>query len=150
MKQPSFRNARSQRGATLIITLVMLVLITLLGVSAIRASTGDEKMAGNTRDRDRAMQAAEAALRTCLNQVKNTTYTGTPLAPAAIAGVQNWEVAANWSNTNSTAVSIDSTLAAEPRCMFETLGTGNFRITSRAVGGSSLTEVILQATYAAG
>ena len=126
------------------------MLITLLGVSAIRATTVDEKMAGSTRDRDRALQAAEAAVRQCLSQIKNSTYAGTPLAPAPITGVQNWEVAANWTNSNSSPVSVDTELAAQPRCMYETLGTGNYRVTGRAVGASSLTEVILQATYTAG
>jgi type IV pilus assembly protein PilX len=142
---------RSQRGATLIITLVMLVLITLLGLSAIRSTTVDEKMAGSSRDRERALQAAEAAMRYCLGQIKNSTYTGTPLVPAAISAKPHWEVATNWSNTNSSPVTIDTTLAAQPRCMYEALGagTGNYRITGRAVGGSTLTEVMLQATYTA-
>lgn len=140
---------RSQRGATLIITLVMLVLITLLGVSAIRASTVDEKMAGSTRDRERALQAAEAAVRQCLSQVKNATYSGVVMTPAAISANPNWEVAANWSNTNSTSVSVDSALSSQPRCLVEELGTGSgsYRVTGRALGGSSLTEVVLQATY---
>ena len=139
---------RAQRGATLIITLVMLVLITLISVSSMRTSTMDEKMAGNARDRDKAFQAAEAAVQQCLMLIKNDTYAGTPLTPAASTGTPNWELA--WDNTNSTAMTVDSTgLSAQPRCMYEALGTstGSYRVTGRAVGGSSLTEVILQATY---
>lgn len=150
MKSIFTRRARSQRGATLIITMVMLVLITLLGLSAIRTTTVDEKMAGNTRDRERALQAAEAAVRSCLNQIKNGSYTGTPLTPAPITADPHWEVAANWANGNSVAVAVDTdNLAAQPRCMYETLGAGtsNYRVTGRAVGGSTLTEVVLQATY---
>jgi type IV pilus assembly protein PilX len=140
----------SQRGATLIITMVMLTLITLVGVSTIRTSTVDEKLAGASRDRDKAFQAAEAAMQQCLKQVKNATYAGTPLTPAVSTSTPNWEVAANWTNGNSVAVAVDSAgLAAQPRCMFETLGAGteNYRITGRAVGASTLTEVVLQATY---
>ena len=142
----------TQRGTTLIITLVMLVLVTLVGVSSIRTSTMDEKMAGNSRDRDKALQAAEAAVVKCLEPLKNETYAGVPLTPAAAAATPNWEVAANWANANSTPVVVDATgLAAQPRCMYEALGagTGNYRVTGRAVGGSSLTVVMLQATYAA-
>jgi type IV pilus assembly protein PilX len=141
---------RTQRGATLIITMVMLVLITMVCVSTIRTSTIDEKMAGAGRDRDKAFQAAEGAVQQCLNQIKNATYAGTPLTPAAAASAPNWEVAANWSNSNSVEMALDSTgLAAQPRCMFEALGagTGSYRITGRAVGASTLTEVVLQATY---
>jgi type IV pilus assembly protein PilX len=150
MKQP-LKPQRRQRGATLIITLVMLVLITLLSVSTIRTSTMDEKMAGSFRDRDKAFQAAEAAVQSCLAKLQTETYTGTPLTPAAATATPNWEVAANWSNTNSVAVDLGGTakLAAQPRCMYEALGagSGNYRVTGRAVGGSSLTEVILQVTY---
>jgi len=154
MKRLSPSPAR-QRGVTLIVTMLMLVLITLIVISTIRTSTMDEKMAGAARDRDKAFQAAEAAVQTCLTQIKNETYTGTPMTPAVAAtATQNWEVAANWTNTNSVEVAIapqlsDTGLAAWPRCMFETLGTGtgSFRVTGRAVGASSLTEVMLQATY---
>ncbi len=149
MKHP-LHSKRAQGGATLIITMVMLVLITMVCVSTIRTSTVDEKMAGAGRDRDKAFQAAEGAVQQCLNQLKNATYAGTPLTPAVATSLPNWEVAANWSNSNSVAIALDSTgLAAQPRCMFEALGagTGSYRVTGRAVGASSLTEVVLQATY---
>jgi len=155
MYPPSASLRSRQRGVTLIITMLMLVLITLIVVSTIRTSTADERMAGASRDRDKAFQAAEAAVQICLNQLKNETYVGPPLTPAAsTSATQNWEVAANWSNSNSIEIAItsqlsDASLAAWPRCMFESLGTGtgSYRVTGRAVGGSSLTEVILQATY---
>ena len=107
-------------------------------------------MAGGARDRDKALQAAEAAVLKCLEPLKNETYAGTPLTPAAATATPHWEVDANWSNGNSTAVTVDATgLAAQPRCMYEALGagTGNYRVTGRAVGGSSQTVVMLQATY---
>ena len=143
---PSLR-PQSQRGATLIITLVMLVLITLLCVSTIRSTTVDEKLAGNSRDRDRALQAAEAAVRQCLSQLKNSTYGGAKLAPTAFSATPNWEV--TWTDSNSTQVSIDSTLSSQPRCMVEELGTGtgSYRVTGRAFGASQTTLVMLQATY---
>jgi type IV pilus assembly protein PilX len=143
------RSPHHQRGATLIITLVMLVLITLVGLSSLRATTMDEKMAGNARDRDKAFQAAEAAVQFCLGQLKDGTYAGVPLTPAAAGSSQVWDVAANWTNGNSVAVSVDATgLAAQPRCMFESLGAaGSYRVTGQAVGASSQTVVMLQATY---
>ena len=151
MLQISSLRAHDQRGTTLIVTLVMLVLITLVSVSTIRTSTMDEKMAGNSRDRDKAFQAAEAAVQQCLNQLETNPASVTALTPAAAAATPHWEVAANWTNGNSFEKTVDiagsAGLAAKPRCMFETLGTDNYRVTGRAVGGSALTEVILQATY---
>jgi type IV pilus assembly protein PilX len=141
----------TQRGVTLIITLVMLVLITLVGVASIRNSTMDEKMAGNSRDRDKAFQAAEAAVQSCLAKVQADTYPGTALVPAAANATPHWEVIGNWSNGNSIEVDLGTAaqLAAQPRCMREELGagTGSYRVTGRAVGASTLTVVMLQATY---
>ena len=142
-------DARGQRGVTLIVTLVMLVLITLVGVSSIRNTTMDERMAGNSRDRDKALQAAEAAVQTCLARIQAGTYTGTPLTPAGAAATPVWEVAANWTGGNSVEIDLGTgaRLSAQPRCMYETLGSDSYRVTGRAVGSSALTEVILQATY---
>ena len=55
---------RGQRGATLVIALVFLLLLTLIGVTAMQTSTMQERMTGNTLDINRAFQSAEAALRT--------------------------------------------------------------------------------------
>lgn len=54
---------RSQRGMTLIVGLIMVLLMSIVAVSAIRGSNMQELMAGNMRDRNLAFQAAEAALR---------------------------------------------------------------------------------------
>jgi type IV pilus assembly protein PilX len=47
----------------LIISLIMLLLLTLIGVTAIKTTTLEEKMASNLRDQNLAFQAAETALR---------------------------------------------------------------------------------------
>jgi type IV pilus assembly protein PilX len=52
-----------QNGAVLLISLIILLLITLLGTTAIQTSTLEEKMAGNLYDKNIAFQAAESALR---------------------------------------------------------------------------------------
>lgn len=56
-------NKSRQRGATLIVGMIMLLLLTLIGVAGMQDTLLQEKMAGNARDRDMALQAAEAALR---------------------------------------------------------------------------------------
>ena len=55
--------AAKQSGAVLIIALVMLLILTLLGVSVMESSVVEERMAGNSLDRNIAFQAAEASLR---------------------------------------------------------------------------------------
>ncbi len=52
-----------QRGVVLAIALIMLVILTLLGVSALQVTGLEERMTGNMRDRSLAFQSAEAALR---------------------------------------------------------------------------------------
>ncbi len=51
-----------QKGATLIVALVILAVITLLGVASMRSSTLELRMANSMRERASAFQAAEAAL----------------------------------------------------------------------------------------
>jgi type IV pilus assembly protein PilX len=54
---------KSQSGAVLLVSLIFLLLLTILGLSAIQSSTLQERMAGNGRDVNTAFQAAEAAMR---------------------------------------------------------------------------------------
>jgi type IV pilus assembly protein PilX len=54
-----------ERGVALIVGLVILAVLSLIGVAAFTMSTQQERMAGNSRDRIRAFEAAEAALRDC-------------------------------------------------------------------------------------
>lgn len=63
MRKPIIR--KSQDGAVLITTLMILVLLTIFGVSTMDTNILEEKMAGNMRERNVAFQSAEAALRAC-------------------------------------------------------------------------------------
>ena len=63
----------TQRGAVLIVALVMLLVLTVLGTASIRDTTMEERMAGNFRDRTAALEAAETALRTGEAGISNTT-----------------------------------------------------------------------------
>jgi len=63
MNLPRKTTRQKQEGAVLVVTLMILLVITLLTVSNMRGSILEEKMAGNTNDRNVAFQAAESALR---------------------------------------------------------------------------------------
>lgn len=52
-----------QEGAALATSLIILLMLTLMGVAAMQATTLEEKMAGNLRNENLAFQATEAALR---------------------------------------------------------------------------------------
>ena len=64
MRQTSAWSRRSrQRGAVLYIALMLLIVLTIIGVTAARLQTGEAVMARNDHNHQLAMQAAEAALR---------------------------------------------------------------------------------------
>ena len=52
-----------QQGAILIVALIMLLLLTIIGLSSMRGTSIQESMSGNLRDSNLSLQAAEAALR---------------------------------------------------------------------------------------
>jgi len=53
----------AQRGAIMITALMILLLMTVFGISTMDTNILEEKMAGNMRDRNTAFQSAESALR---------------------------------------------------------------------------------------
>lgn len=52
-----------QRGAVLIVSLIMLLILTLLGVAAMQTTTMEERMAGSMHAHNIAFQSAEMGLR---------------------------------------------------------------------------------------
>ncbi|MCU0841801.1 MAG: PilX N-terminal domain-containing pilus assembly protein [Thiobacillaceae bacterium] len=53
----------SQRGVTLLTSLIVLVVLTALGIAVMNTAALEERMSGGWQDRKRAYQAAEMALR---------------------------------------------------------------------------------------
>lgn len=68
------------RGIVLVTTLILLLIMTVLGISALRATTLEERMSGNWRDRNLALQAAEAGLRAGERFIGPLTVAPTPHA----------------------------------------------------------------------
>lgn len=62
-KQLNLSSYQKQKGVALAISLIMLLMLTIIGISNMESTIMEEKMAGNIIDRNRALQAAEAALR---------------------------------------------------------------------------------------
>ncbi len=54
--------ASRQRGIALVMALVFLVLLTIIGITALNTTSLEEKMTNNVKDRNLAFQAAESAL----------------------------------------------------------------------------------------
>lgn len=62
-RSPGRRPIPRQRGAVLVVSLLLLLVMTLLGLGASQSTRLQERMAGNQRDQELALQAAEAAMR---------------------------------------------------------------------------------------
>jgi len=58
-----YRRYSKQKGATLIVAVIFLIMLSILGINVAQVSNLEEHMAGNSRNRDLAFQAAEAALK---------------------------------------------------------------------------------------
>ncbi|HID81768.1 MAG TPA: hypothetical protein EYH06_12175 [Chromatiales bacterium] len=61
-----------QQGAVLVVSLLILLVMTMLGLAAMQTSVLEEKMAGNALDKSMAFQAAEAGLRAGENRLKGS------------------------------------------------------------------------------
>ena len=61
----------AERGFSLIVSLMMLIVIIILGISASQMSVNEERAARNDRDRQIAFQAAEAALKDAEFEIRN-------------------------------------------------------------------------------
>ncbi|HEY5673449.1 MAG TPA: PilX N-terminal domain-containing pilus assembly protein [Malonomonas sp.] len=161
----------NEDGAVLIVGLMILVVLSLLGVTTMQTSTIEEKMANNMGQRQFAFQAAEAGLREAearlagLGGIDPTLPILTPAAPAA---APLWTTANRWTTTNAlTGSQLGSGIAGvaeQPRYIVELLQEipegeepleadvpvtteTMYRVTSRGVGGVSTAEVILQITH---
>lgn len=72
----------NQRGAILITGLVMLVVLTLLALSAIKSSTTDLRIAGNAQTDEEVVAAAQRTT----ELVISSNFTANPVASSAVIG----------------------------------------------------------------
>lgn len=59
--------ARRQAGATLMVTLIMLIMLTLFAVSAMNTSTTNLQVVGNMQSRTEALEASRVAIETTIS-----------------------------------------------------------------------------------
>jgi|SRR5712671_3534413 len=77
-----FSTAHTQRGAALVVSLLLLSVLTILALSASQSTRLQERMAGNARDVDVAFQSAEAGVRNAEDYITGLTRQTGP-CPAA-------------------------------------------------------------------
>ncbi|MEJ2686694.1 MAG: PilX N-terminal domain-containing pilus assembly protein [Gammaproteobacteria bacterium] len=106
MHSKALSQTARQKGAVLIVSLLILLVMTVIGIVAMDTTTLEEKMAGNTRQRDLAFQAAEATLRDGEQDLLIHTPVGfdtsctNGLCLVLSSGTSNmtpyWDVAGDW------------------------------------------------------
>jgi len=73
----------NQRGVSLLVVMVVVLLITLLTVWAARVALLNEKLAGNDSDHQRAVEAAHAMVRDAELDIRGERFDGSPCSPYA-------------------------------------------------------------------
>ena len=159
-------------GSALIVSLLILIVMTLIGVTAVSTSGLEERMAGNTRDEQVAFQSAEIALRdaeTFIEGLASTAgFDGSDGQYPQDSTLDISPDSAIWTGNNSKVYGgAQGDEKSPPRYVIEVLGTqGNndvniggygvssgvgavtsFRITARGTGISNGSTVILQSYY---
>ncbi|HHJ39307.1 MAG: hypothetical protein AXA67_02245 [Methylothermaceae bacteria B42] len=174
MMEKRFSASRAQSGAALVVSLLMLTVLTMLGVSAMQSTILQEKMAGNYRNRNLAFNAAETALRDAERYIAAnisadspfTTTCASGLCLPSSTGTPVWENI-DWSDAGNVltyGVGGGGTIAgisSNPTMIIEILDelpqsnsleagvvfeSNLYRITARGVGGTDSAVVILQET----
>jgi type IV pilus assembly protein PilX len=170
------RHLQRQRGVALIISLIMLVLMTLVGMAGIRMINSEERMVSQSFDRAVAFQTAEAALREIEIQVDAARPTPAPSTACTMSGINVCGVIANgtprWISTtfnewaDATTVVHTTGMSITPQyfveylgdtfpCSLDTVAASNcrrYRITARADAdtnaGPGRGFVMMQSIYA--
>jgi type IV pilus assembly protein PilX len=138
---------QKQGGFVLAVSMIFLLIMTVLAITAIKRSTLGETVAGNLRAQNMAFQAAEKALRYCESIIelragelaicKQKTGLEAPrsaivIQSAAIVPGDNpllnypvaWRTMANWTGatplaTTLTGIESVANVASQPQCMIE-------------------------------
>jgi type IV pilus assembly protein PilX len=165
--------ARRQRGAVLVVGLIFLALLSLMAVAAYSNATLEEKMAGNTRDRIRAFEAAETSLRDCEALLGGLgalpTFNGTGgMYPATLSTELPHFETIDWKNDAAARV-LSTPIAGvsrQPRCIVEEMVVLDappldgavsgpqqrveefvYRVSAVGFGGQHTTVALVQSTY---
>jgi Tfp pilus assembly protein PilX len=99
-----------QRGAALIVSLIMLLLITILAVTAFRLGKSNLQIIGNVQQRDQEVDAGQFAIDQTVSSLQ-FTLTPTNAVPNPCNGVPNEVCAAAAGGTGS-----DITVTVNPTC----------------------------------
>ncbi len=172
MTKPTFSKPR-QSGIVLVVSLIMLLLLTIIGLTGVQVTSLEEKMAGNSKDQNLAFQAAEAAIRAgeanIASVVAITAFNGSNGLYGLGASTYNYATSAAWTTAGTAEFNSGFSVNTQPRYFVKhiadvegpegDISIGNsgdntpgakisyFTITARGTGGRDSSQVFLQTYY---
>lgn len=168
MKNPILPNRQS--GVVLFVALMLLLILSMIGVTVARMQTVEERMARNENNHQLATQAAEAALRNAEALLGNAPTVGVFAEDTAgyyvisqttgsMIPTLNFSVPANVVAYSGPALSAIRAAASTPQIAMELIGFGavpgdplpnpppTYRITVQGFDADGNPSVILQTVY---
>jgi len=166
---------RQQRGMTLIVGLVLLIMLMVISMIGFRNTTLSERMTGNVVDRNVSFQSAESAGKEALEVIEDGGFSTTTLGHYAVPFAEGGS-SSFWDQGAGATVSATACAATTPFSWIScaaSVGTkyasnsenakyvielvsavpsggstvSTYRVTSRSTGGSGKAEVVLQVLY---
>jgi type IV pilus assembly protein PilX len=164
-----------ERGAALVISLLMLIVMTVLGLAAMQVTRMEERMAGNSRDVNVAFQGAEAGLRDAESVIQQVVGAAPIPCASALCGaiyMKDYlpadlrDQAINFWTTNGREYGVAGTrevteatrdpliVTEELESILDTKEIGDnagryyYKITSNSTGASDTANVIVESTFA--
>jgi len=173
----SIINLKHQNGAVLIVSMVILVALTMLGVTSMKSSLTELTMAGNIRESGLTFQAAESGLGfaeeiiekttsipTKFNDsdgflsegaldpdyLKDSTWASAPTATVTLSNIKSKpKFIAHYIGERSTNADVDSIKLGDGYAGDKSGVTiDNFRVTARGTGQTDGSSRVLQSYYA--
>jgi len=119
----------NEKGTVLAISLIILLLISLIGITGVQVTSLEEKMAGNTKDLNLAFQAAEFGLREGESFVRaqtgSTVFAGSGGLLGEVNDEPDFSNPENWTDDNSNQVDSDfgpDGVSEQPRYIIKLIG----------------------------
>jgi len=133
-------SVRRERGVALFVSLVLLLVLTIIGVSSVQTTSLETRMARNEHDSLLAFQAAESALRDAegwLQNINSADDINVNFSPGGNNGLwelapsgqpDHWALQANWGGGGSVVANtaLGVPVAQPPRYMIEHLANIKF------------------------
>jgi len=166
---------KHQTGAALIVSLMLLIVLTLLGLSGMQSTIMQERMSNNVRDKGTAFQAAESAIRTGEDWVKGQDWLPSQLGsscttpPCDLVELDYYVGMTTknftwWKDNGRAYVGMPTgTVASAPRFIVEEHGIARlgysldlmskisapflYRITAMGVGSTTTAEAMIETLY---